>query len=229
MNWIGQYWVLILLGVIVLLVALWWLLGSSKRIESSAQATPLERRDDVSPIITAPNAAPLDIPAVVELTPVLPEPEALVEPIHPIPAGPPDELTRMKGVGPKVAALLNGLGVTRYDQIAAWSDADVARLEKIAALGTELARDRHDPALPVRIAEAKGDAAPVLVAAAQALHQRASAAAAKDDIETARHAAARASAILSWHTAVAIHNANAQLAIEAVIVKLSQLPPSGLS
>lgn len=109
------------------------------------------------------------------------------------------------------------------------SDADVARLEKIAALGTELARDRHDPALPVRIAEAKGDAAPVLVAAAQALHQRASAAAARDDIETARHAAARASAILSWHTAVAIHNANAQLAIEAVIVKLSQLPPSGLS
>jgi DNA polymerase III delta' subunit len=107
------------------------------------------------------------------------------------------------------------------------TDADAARLDKIAALGEELARDRHDPALPVRIAEGKGDAAPVLIAAAQALHERAHAAAARNDVETARRAAARAHAILSWHTAVAIHNANAQLAIEAVIVKLSQLEPTG--
>lgn len=107
------------------------------------------------------------------------------------------------------------------------SDADAARLARIAALGEELARDRHDPALPVRIAEAKGDAAPVLVAAAQALHQRAHAAAARRDVDTARRAAARAQAILSWHTAVAIHNANAQLAIEAVIGKLAQLEPTG--
>ena len=105
-------------------------------------------------------------------------------------------------------------------------DADPGKLERIAALGAELAGDRHDPSLPVRIAEGKGDAAPVLVAAAQALHDRALAAAAHADPDAARRAAARARTILAWHTAVAIHNANPQLAIEALIAQLGQLPPA---
>ena len=49
-------------------------------------------------------------------------------------------------------------------------DADPMRAERIAKLGEELAGADHDPSLPVRVAEAKGDAGPVLVAAAQALH-----------------------------------------------------------
>jgi predicted flap endonuclease-1-like 5' DNA nuclease len=40
--------------------------------------------------------------------------------------GAPDDLTRMKGVGPKVAAWLNSKGYWHYDQIAAWSDEEVA-------------------------------------------------------------------------------------------------------
>lgn len=106
------------------------------------------------------------------------------------------------------------------------SDADPAKLERIAALGAELANDHHEPALPVRVAEAKGEAAPILIAAAQVLHDRATAAAARDDLEVARRAAARAQAILGWHTAVAIHNANPQLAIEALIAQLDRLPPA---
>jgi predicted flap endonuclease-1-like 5' DNA nuclease len=48
----------------------------------------------------------------------------------------------MKGVGPKVAALLNGLGVTRFDQIAAWTEADVARVDgQVGALKGGSARD----------------------------------------------------------------------------------------
>ena len=104
------------------------------------------------------------------------------------------------------------------------SDADPAKLERIAALGEELARDRHDPTLPVRIAEAKGETAPVLIAAAQALHARAHAAATAGDAGAARVAAARAHAVLSWHTAVAIHNANPQLAIEALLAQLATFP-----
>ena len=107
------------------------------------------------------------------------------------------------------------------------SDADPAKLERIRALGVELAGDRHDATLPNRIAEGKGDAAPVLIAAAQSLHERAHAAAARSDTDGARRAAARAQAILAWHTAVAIHNANPQLAIEAVIAQLSTLPAAG--
>lgn len=101
---------------------------------------------------------------------------------------------------------------------------DPERAERIAALGEQLAGDRHDPMLPSKISEGKGDAAPVLVAAARVLHARAHATAAQDP-EAARRASARAQAILSWHTAVAIHNANPQLAIDALIAQLAGLPP----
>ena len=107
------------------------------------------------------------------------------------------------------------------------ADADPARAQRVAALGAELAADVHEPSLPVRIAEAKGDAAPVLVAAARALHVRAYAAATGGDTERAQRAGSRAQAILSWHTAVAIHNANPQLAIEALIAQLRGLPEAG--
>jgi hypothetical protein len=109
------------------------------------------------------------------------------------------------------------------------ADADPARAERVAALGAELARDDHEPSLPNRIAEAKGDAAPVLVAAARALHVHAHAAAIGGDPDAARRAGARAQAILSWHTAVAIHNANPALAIDALIVQLRGLPQAGMS
>ncbi|MGE0548751.1 MAG: ATP-binding protein [Kofleriaceae bacterium] len=105
--------------------------------------------------------------------------------------------------------------------------ADPARAEKIAALGEQLAADVHDPALPVRVAEGKGDAALVIIAAAQTLHERARQAAHHHDLDRARRAAVRSQQILSWHTAVAIHNANAQLAIEALIAQLGRLEPVG--
>lgn len=43
--------------------------------------------------------------------------------------GPADDLTRIKGLGPKLAKLLADLGVTRFEQIAAWSAADIARID----------------------------------------------------------------------------------------------------
>jgi DNA polymerase-3 subunit delta' len=107
------------------------------------------------------------------------------------------------------------------------ADADPGRAERVAALGAELAGDVHDRSLSARIAEAKGDTAPVLVAAARALHVRASAAARAGDLEIARRAGSRAQAILAWHIPVAIHNANPQLAIDALIAQLRELPEVG--
>jgi predicted flap endonuclease-1-like 5' DNA nuclease len=40
-----------------------------------------------------------------------------------------DDLTRIKGLGPKIAGILRGLGVTTFSQIAGWSDVDVARID----------------------------------------------------------------------------------------------------
>ena len=53
-----------------------------------------------------------------------------------------DDLRRIKGVGPKLVTLLQGLGVTRYAQIAAWSDADIDRID--AQLGAFAGRPRRD-------------------------------------------------------------------------------------
>jgi predicted flap endonuclease-1-like 5' DNA nuclease len=142
MEWVEQYWVLLAIGVLIALIALWLI------VKSSSERSPEARTRDgveqeISPVVTGPAAAPFDVPPPVDAVPLAdPEPEALVQPIHPVPAGPADELTRMKGVGPKVAAMLNGLGVTRYDQIAAWTEADVARID--AQLGTFKGRVTRD-------------------------------------------------------------------------------------
>ena len=38
-----------------------------------------------------------------------------------------DDLTRIRGLGPMLQNWLAGYGVTRFAQIAAWDDADIAR------------------------------------------------------------------------------------------------------
>lgn len=50
------------------------------------------------------------------------------------PDGPADELTVLKGLGPKASAQLNALGITRYAHIASWSGEDVAAID--ARMGT---------------------------------------------------------------------------------------------
>jgi predicted flap endonuclease-1-like 5' DNA nuclease len=57
-------------------------------------------------------------------------------------AGGQDDLRRIKGVGPKLVALLNALGITRYAQIASWTDADIDRID--AQLGAFAGRIRRD-------------------------------------------------------------------------------------
>lgn len=142
MEWLEQNWVLLVVGVVVALVALWWLIGSSgERSPEAKTRDGIER--EISPVITGPAAAPIDVPPPVDAVPLTAEPEALVQPIHAVPAGPADELTRMKGVGPKVAMMLNGMGVTRYDQIASWTDADVARIDaQLGAFKGRVTRDQ---------------------------------------------------------------------------------------
>ena len=110
----------------------------------------------------------------------------------------------------------------RFSAGGAVEPGDSQRAERIAKLGEELAGNQHDPTLPVRVAEGKGDVGPVLIAAAQALHVVARDAAQREDTVAAARAAKRAQTVLSWHTAVAIHNANPQLAIEAVIAQLAE-------
>jgi len=63
----------------------------------------------------------------------------------PAPAATPsggDDLTRIKGVGPKLVALLHDMDVRSFADIAAWSDADIDRVD--AQLGRFQGRIRRD-------------------------------------------------------------------------------------
>lgn len=79
-------------------------------------------------------AAPFDAsPASIAADAPAPEPE---------PVAGPDDLTRMKGVGPRLAARLNSVGVSSFAQIAALSPADADALD--AQLGDFQGRIHRD-------------------------------------------------------------------------------------
>ena len=54
----------------------------------------------------------------------------------------PDDVALLKGVGPKLVALLQSMGVTSLEQIAAWSAADVTEID--SKLGTFAGRINRD-------------------------------------------------------------------------------------
>ncbi|OWK19065.1 NADH dehydrogenase [Mesorhizobium amorphae CCBAU 01583] len=57
-------------------------------------------------------------------------------------AGNADNLRRLIGIGPVNEKLLKGLGVTSYAQIAAWTEADVKRIEDVLNFDGRIAREQ---------------------------------------------------------------------------------------
>jgi predicted flap endonuclease-1-like 5' DNA nuclease len=91
----------------------------------------------------APPAAKIPEEPTVPTTPA-PEPAAAAPPPAPAPtpAAKADNLQLLKGIGPKLAGLLNGLGVTSFQQIADWTDADIAAIDpQLGAFQGRIARD----------------------------------------------------------------------------------------
>ena len=68
-----------------------------------------------------------------------------------------DDLTRLKGVGPKLAAQLRDIGVTTFAEISGWSDADIDRID--AQLGRFQGRIRRDSWVEQAGYLARGDTA----------------------------------------------------------------------
>lgn len=105
-----------------------------------------------------PAPAPQAAPAADPIAPAPIEP-VVIEPVAPTaapetapetePAAAPtptssatDNLQLLKGVGPKMVGLLNGLGVTSFQQIANWTDADVAAIDpQLGAFQGRITRD----------------------------------------------------------------------------------------
>lgn len=123
--------------------------GSAKRNQSLIDAAPAAKADDLpEPKLddVAPAAAPLQTDAAAPAPAPAPAPSPVAAPAPtaaPTPAAADgDDLRRIKGVGPKLVIMLNDLGVSTFAQIAAWSDADIDRVD--AELGRFQGRIRRD-------------------------------------------------------------------------------------
>lgn len=156
------YLPLILLGLVALVMVVWLLsrMNRKARVVRDDSAAPLVRdvlEEGAAPaprnqaLIDAPPAAvkpdPAPVPAP-EAVPAGATQPAAAAPPPPSPAPAPaaasgaDDLTRIKGLGPKIAALLGEHGVTTFAQIAAWDDAEIARID--ALLGRFAGRITRD-------------------------------------------------------------------------------------
>lgn len=136
LNWASEFWYLCVLALVVgLLTAAWvWL-----RLRPSPPETDI---DDVAPSQPAgrlePNRPVIDVASPVSFSMPDPVPAASPRlegadserPAIAAALGAPDDLSMIKGVGPKLNALLGSLGVSRFDQIAAWTDADIAEVDR---------------------------------------------------------------------------------------------------
>lgn len=146
-------WPAFALALLIGFLVAWWMFRRMARAERIRErernrrpdvldegAAPAERNQA---LIDAPSAAaaitppPMDetVAGLGEAAPPAPSPTSA-----PAPCG--DDLRRIKGVGPKLVALLDGLGVTRFEQIAAWDDSEIDRID--AQLGTFAGRVRRD-------------------------------------------------------------------------------------
>jgi len=122
--------------------------------EADAEADPIETVEAAPEAVVAEEpaveAAPEPTVAEAPLVEAAPEPadvEAPVAEIAPEPAelapvlAADDDLTRLVGVGPKVAKALAERGVTRFAQLAAWTAEDLARFDAELKLLGRGARD----------------------------------------------------------------------------------------
>lgn len=159
-------WPLILIALVIGLVVAWWIFAASRKTQVTVEEKP-EDGEGTAPrrnqaLIDAPPAAgPLSAAAssdAVAAAPLVADAEAGAEPIpesemvetpmaDPAPEPPAseagvDDLTQIKGLGPKIAVLLGEQGITSFAQIAGWSEADIDRID--ATLGRFEGRIRRD-------------------------------------------------------------------------------------
>jgi predicted flap endonuclease-1-like 5' DNA nuclease len=142
-----ENWLLAIAALLALALVAWWLLVASRRTR-----VELERSDAEAP--ARRNQALIDAPPAAAVDAAIPPPtpqglagvgEAIAAAAAPVPLDLPrdgDDLSRIKGLGPKLVEQLRALGVTRFAQIAAWDDAEIDRID--ALLGRFQGRIRRD-------------------------------------------------------------------------------------
>jgi predicted flap endonuclease-1-like 5' DNA nuclease len=141
MDFLNAYWPAILIAVVLIAIAAFLLLRPRQRVQLTQQDGPVRphmqaRQEHEGRGIASEAAAAIgDVSG-----------QIINVPVHenlPGASGPPDDLTHLKGVGPKFARLLNDLGITRFDQLARLSEGDLDRLDQhLGAFKGRLERDQ---------------------------------------------------------------------------------------
>jgi predicted flap endonuclease-1-like 5' DNA nuclease len=127
-NWV----VLVAVLVVVFLLASWLIARARKPAKRSYKPDVLD--EGMAP--AQRNQALIDSAPVSQAEAVVAAPVISAAPS----SG--DDLTRIKGLGPKLKALLEGLGITTFAQIAAWSEEDIVRID--SQLGSFAGRPARD-------------------------------------------------------------------------------------
>jgi predicted flap endonuclease-1-like 5' DNA nuclease len=118
MELIEANWWAFVLALLIGIAVAWWLFAGNRRARVEFKAFDA----------LAEGAGPAQRNQALIDAPVKPQSAPAPEPVH-TPARGGDDLTRIKGLGPKIAARLNGLGVTGFFQIASWSEEDIDRID----------------------------------------------------------------------------------------------------
>ena len=105
------------------------------KVVAPKAVTPKTTAAKAAPKTAAPKAATASSPKVAA-------PKAKAAPKAAPKMATPDNLELLKGVGPKVNALLTSMGITSFDQIANWSPADITEIDsKLGAFAGRIGRD----------------------------------------------------------------------------------------
>jgi predicted flap endonuclease-1-like 5' DNA nuclease len=110
---------------------------AAPRVAEPAPVAPAPVAAAPVAVAAAPAAKLVETPAAPKAAPVAPKVAAV--PVAaaiamtaigiPAAVGKADDLLQIKGVGPKLNALLNSLGITRFDQIAKWGTSEVSKVD----------------------------------------------------------------------------------------------------
>ena len=128
------YWPAIVIALVIGLVIAWYIFHASRR--TRVTGTSNDVLDEGAAPATRNKALIDSAPAATAM-----QPTAAVPPTEGQATGS-DDLTRIKGVGPKLAALLREQGITGFAQMAAWTDEDIDRIDP--TLGRFEGRIRRD-------------------------------------------------------------------------------------
>lgn len=65
-----------------------------------------------------------------------------MDPASSLDSKPRDDLTRIKGIGPKLSELCHSSGIKRFEQIASWTEEDIAKMDRQLQVKGRIERDR---------------------------------------------------------------------------------------